>query len=351
MPKVDLVPAGAGRSRSRRVTGLVVAATCAALAVAGCSSSSSTAASPSAASGSAAAGSAAAGSAAAGSAPTAAGSAPASAAANGAGQVVKVGAFAFPEGQLLANLYVDALNKAGFKAQVVQTESRETGEPALSQGSLDVLPEYTSSMLDYLKASSSTSNDAANLALLTKLAAAKGVTVADRAPATDNYAFGVATSFATAHKLVTLSDLAAYSKNNPVAVAGIQECADRSYCLAGLKSTYGLNVSSFKVTVLASQASVDLLLKNTVQLVQFDSSDGVIAANPITILKDDKSLNHSDFIIPAVNTKAATPALISVLNGVSAKLTQAVLNDSNKSVQVDRVPAADAATALFAKIG
>lgn len=265
-------------------------------------------------------------------------------------QAIKVGAYAFPEGQLLSNLYADALNAAGFKATIVQTQGRETGEPALSQGSLNVIPEYTSSLLDYFKANTSSADDAANYSKLTKLAAAKNVTILQKASATDNYAFGVATSFAKAHNLKTLSDLAAYSKSHPIKVAGIQECAIRSYCLAGLKSTYGLNVASFKVTVLASQASVDLLTKNVVQLVQFDSSDGVLAANPVTILKDNKGLNHQDFIVPAVYTKVATPALKSVLNKVSSKLTQAELNAANKSVQVNRVPAADAAKTLYQKL-
>jgi osmoprotectant transport system substrate-binding protein len=268
----------------------------------------------------------------------------------GKGQAIKVGAYAFPEGQLLSNLYADALNAAGYKATIVQTQGRETGEPALSQGSLDVIPEYTSSLLDYFKPKTSMPDNAANYKNLTTQAATKGVTIPDKSAATDNYAFGVASSFAQAHNLTTLSSLTAYSKAHPVAVAGIQECAIRTYCLAGLKSTYGLNVASFKVTVLASQASVDLLTKNTVQLVQFDSSDGVLAANPVTILKDDKGLNHQDFIVPAVYSKVVTPALKTVLNKTSSKLTQADLNAANKSVQVDRVPAADAAKTLYKKL-
>lgn len=268
----------------------------------------------------------------------------------GSGQQIKVGAYAFPEGQLLANLYADALNAAGFKATVVQTESRETGQPALSQGSLDIIPEYTSSLLDYYKAGTSTADDAENLAALQLAAKDHSVTVLPHAPATDNYVFGVLTSFAKANNLTTLSDLAAYSHSNPVVVAGIQECADRSYCLAGLKSVYGLNVTDFKVTVLASQASVDLLKDNTVQLVQFDSSDGVLADNPVTILKDDKGLNHNDYIIPAINSKVDSPALDESLNAVNANLTQKLLNEANKRVQVDRVPAVDAATDLYTKL-
>ena len=268
----------------------------------------------------------------------------------GKGQQIKVGAYAFPEGQLLANVYAKALDAAGFKATVVQTQGRETGEPALSQGSLDVIPEYTSSLLDYFKAGTSSPDDAANLSALRTEAQAKGVNVLDPAPATDNYAFGVLDSFAKSNKIASLSDLAAYSQAHPVTVAGIQECADRTYCLAGLKSVYGLQVADFKVTVLASQASVDLLKKNTVQLVQFDSSDGVLADNPVKILEDDKGLNHADHIVAAVNAKSDSPALDEVLNSVNGKLTQTLLNSANKQVQVDRVPAVDQAADLLKKL-
>ena len=268
----------------------------------------------------------------------------------GNGQAIKVGAYAFPEGQLLANLYAKALDNAGFKATVVQTQGRETGEPALSQGSLDVIPEYTSSLLDYFQAGASTSDESANLQLLRQKAQDKGVHILEPAPATDNYAFGVLDSFAKAHNLKTLSDLAAYSQSNPITVAGIQECADRSYCLAGLKSVYGLKVSNFVVTVLASQQSVDLLKENKAQLVQFDSSDGILSGAPVTILKDDKGLNHADHIVPAVNAKTDSPALDKVLNGVDKNLTQNLLNSANKEVQVNRVPAPDEAATLLKKL-
>lgn len=274
-----------------------------------------------------------------------------SSAGNPGGQSIKVGAYAFPEGQLLANLYADALNKAGFNASIVPTESRETGQPALSQGALDVTVEYTSSLLNYFKANSSTTNDAANLAMLQSLANGKNVTVLDPAPATDNYAFGVSTAFVQQHSITTLSQLAAYSQSNPVVVAGIQSCKDRPYCLAGLESVYGLKVANFQVTVLSSQASVDLLTNNKAQLVEFDSSDGILAGAPVTILKDDKGLNSNDYVIPTVNTKVVSPNLSKALNGVSAKLTQDLLNNANKKVQVDRQPAADVASGLLAKLG
>lgn len=265
-------------------------------------------------------------------------------------QTIKIAALAFPEGQLIANVYSLALQDAGFKTTLIQTQGRETAEPALSRGDVDLDVEYSSSMLEYYQQGASTTDTDKNLETLRPLADAKNVTVLDPSPATDNYAFGVATKFAQEHNLKTLADLATYSKSNPVVVAGIQECETRSYCLAGLKSVYGLNAKEFKVTVLSSQDSVDKLLDNTFQLVQFDSSDGVLADNPVTILDDPKGLNHPDHIVPAVYTPAASTALKDALNAVQAKLTQELLNAANKQIQIDRAPVAAVAQDLYKQL-
>jgi osmoprotectant transport system substrate-binding protein len=266
------------------------------------------------------------------------------------GTTIKIGAYAFPEGQLLANTWALALQHAGFKTQLIQMAGREVGLPALSKGDIDLSVEYTSSTLDYYQASTSTTDVSQNVKLLRGIAAKKNATILDPAPATDNYAFGVATKFAKKNGLKSLADLAKYSQSNPITMGGIQQCEDRSYCYAGLKSQYGINFKGFTVTVLASQNSVDQLLNDQIQLLQFDSSDGVLADNPVTILSDPKGLNHPDHIIPEVYTPVASAKLEKALNSVNSKLTQELLNSANKSVQVDRKPVTEVAQELYKKL-
>ena len=251
---------------------------------------------------------------------------------------IKVGAFDFPEGRLLANVYAAALNEAGYKASVVQLSQREAVQLALQKGDIDVVPEYVSSSLNFYKAESATADDAKNLAELKTLASAKGVTYYTPAPATDNYAYVVSKDFSEKNNVTTVSELAAYSQKTPVAMGGSQECRDRSYCKLGLEKTYGMKIGDYKVIVLSSQPAVDGLLKNDYQVAVFNSSDGVLATNPVVTLKDDKGLNPNDNIVPAVNAKKATPELEQVLNGLSAKLTQEELLRMNKETQNDRRP-------------
>ncbi|WP_309648952.1 glycine betaine ABC transporter substrate-binding protein, partial [Nocardioides sp.] len=59
------------------------------------------------------------------------------------GEVV-VGSANFPENALLAEIYAGALNGAGVEASTrLNIGSREVYIPAIEDGSIDILPEYT----------------------------------------------------------------------------------------------------------------------------------------------------------------------------------------------------------------
>jgi len=66
----------------------------------------------------------------------------------------------------------------------------------------------------------------------------------------------------------------------------------------------------------------------------------------LVALTDDKKLQTVDNVIPAINAKAATPALVADLNKVSAVLTPAKLIALNKSVDIDRQSSPAAAAAF-----
>lgn len=73
-----------------------------------------------------------------------------------------------------------------------------------------------------------------------------------------------------------------------------------------------------------------------------------VAGNKLQILTDDKHLQNSDDIVPAVNADAASPVLLADLNKVSAALDTPKLIQLNKQTDIDRVPSQQVA-AKFAK--
>ncbi|NES31371.1 glycine/betaine ABC transporter substrate-binding protein [Micromonospora terminaliae] len=61
-----------------------------------------------------------------------------------------------------------------------------------------------------------------------------------------------------------------------------------------------------------------------------------VAGDKLKVLTDDKKLQNTDNVIPALNAKAATPQLVAALDKVSAKLDTPKLIELNRAVDVDR---------------
>ncbi|MFK3981685.1 glycine betaine ABC transporter substrate-binding protein [Micromonospora sp. NPDC050397] len=68
-----------------------------------------------------------------------------------------------------------------------------------------------------------------------------------------------------------------------------------------------------------------------------------VAGKKLVVLEDDKKLQDTDNVIPAVNAKAATPELIAALDKVSSAVDTPKLIQLNKAVDVDRKTAKVAA--------
>ncbi|OKI52783.1 glycine betaine ABC transporter substrate-binding protein [Micromonospora sp. CB01531] len=61
-----------------------------------------------------------------------------------------------------------------------------------------------------------------------------------------------------------------------------------------------------------------------------------VAGDQLVVLTDDKKLQNTDNVLPAINKKAATPQLVAALDKVSAALDTPKLIELNRAVDVDR---------------
>ncbi|WP_323793488.1 glycine betaine ABC transporter substrate-binding protein [Nocardioides sp.] len=67
-----------------------------------------------------------------------------------AGGDVTVGSFAFPESEILGEIYSQALEDAGFKVtERFNIGPRQQTIPALQDGSINLIPEYNGNLLAY----------------------------------------------------------------------------------------------------------------------------------------------------------------------------------------------------------
>jgi osmoprotectant transport system substrate-binding protein len=129
--------------------------------------------------------------------------------ASGSGNVT-VGAVAFAENQIVAEMYAQSLEDAGYTVDRQLTlESREILQPAIESGDIDIAPEYLSSLLLFLDPNGQASGDPdAVRSALEPLLQAKGESLLVSSAADDTNAFVVTQETATRFSLSSISDLA-----------------------------------------------------------------------------------------------------------------------------------------------
>ncbi|MDQ4095537.1 MAG: glycine/betaine ABC transporter substrate-binding protein, partial [Actinomycetota bacterium] len=130
-------------------------------------------------------------------------------ASGGSGELT-VGGVAFAENQIVAEMYAQVLEDAGYTVdRQIDLGSREILYPALKAGEVDVAPEYLGSLLLFLDPQAAASSDAENNAqLLEPLLAKDGLALLEPSDANDTNAFVVTRETAEEYDLETVSDLA-----------------------------------------------------------------------------------------------------------------------------------------------
>lgn len=128
----------------------------------------------------------------------------------GSGEIT-VGAVAFAENQIVAEMYAQVLEQAGYTVKR-QTDlgSREILYPALKKGEVDIAPEYLGSLLLFLDPEAEATGDPENsVSLLEPLVSKDGLRLFQYSDANDQNAFVVTAETAEEFGLSSMSDLAA----------------------------------------------------------------------------------------------------------------------------------------------
>jgi osmoprotectant transport system substrate-binding protein len=263
-------------------------------------------------------------------------SAPATATSGGSAAAVSVvvGSANFPENELLAQIYAQALKAKGVDVTTkLNIGSRETYVPALKSGEINLLPEYTGAFAKYLNPDADTGTTDAAVAAL-KAALPDTLTVLDPAPAQDNDSITVTKATADQYSLKTIEDLAPHAPQ--LVLGGPPEWKTRSYGVPGLQKTYGLNFKSFKALDTAGPLTVQALKNGQVQAANLFTTDPAITANGFVTLTDTKAFFGSQNVIPVITKDKATPEVSAALNAVSAKLDTPTLATLVSKVVTDK---------------
>jgi osmoprotectant transport system substrate-binding protein len=124
------------------------------------------------------------------------------------GVTLTVGSANFPENEILADIYIKALQATGATVKSkLNIGSREKYFPGLKDGSIDLIPEYIGSILSYLDKNATASTVADVEKALTPLLPSN-LEILDPAPAQDNDAVVVTKANADKYGLRSIADLA-----------------------------------------------------------------------------------------------------------------------------------------------
>ncbi|MEO6143006.1 MAG: ABC transporter substrate-binding protein [Dermatophilaceae bacterium] len=258
----------------------------------------------------------------------------ASATTSSSGGTIIVGSANFPESALLAEIYAGGLTAKGIKVEKkLNIGSRETYIPALQDGSIDLIPEYTGVLAQYFNKAAKAS-DAEGVYAELKAAVPTTLTVLDKSAAEDKDAVVVTKETATKLSLKSIADLGPKAKE--LTLGGPPEWKTRPTGVPGLKKIYNLEFKTFRPLDAGGPLSVQALKNGQVDAANLFTTDPSIADNGFVILDDPKNLFAAQNVVPLITKSKVNETISAALNAISAKLDTATLGELVKEVVVDK---------------
>jgi len=261
---------------------------------------------------------------------------------------VRISGQNFTEAEIVADLYAAVLQNAGYQPQVKLVGTRDVYMATFPK-SIDVVPEYTGGIVDFLIAKDkganapvpTTSDPAAAIKQADPLLKKAGITLLDPSSANDTNAFFVTKDYSEQNNVTKLSDL----KGKSLALAAAPDCQGRLDCEGGLDKTYGIDITKIIELQFGSQQVFDAVKNGEVQLGETSSTDGTVDSQGMVLLQDDQHIQPAQNLVPAVSSSflAAHPDVADTLNTLMSKLTTAEVSQLNSQVAVDRQKPEDVA--------
>jgi len=280
---------------------------------------------------------------------TTASTAAGSSSSNSGKPAVTIGAKNFAESNILGNLYAQALKAKGFNVSLTENiGSSEIIFKALKAGHIQMYPEYTGTLLSAVAEQKTPPKSEQEAYEQAKAFAEKeGLTLLEKTPFYDTDALATLPSFASAHNLSSIGDLAPLGKS--VTLGGPPEFATREEGLSGLAKEYGVKPTFKPVAI---EASYPALEGGQVHAQVVFTTDGQLLGGKFKVLSDPKHVFGFQNVAPIVDKSVLSqqgPAFEETLNKVSKLLTIPAIQQMNKAVSVEKqTPAAVAKQFLSA---
>ncbi len=250
-----------------------------------------------------------------------------------------VGSQDYYSNEIIAEAYAQALEGAGFTVErQLRIGQREVYMPEIEAGAIDVFPEYTGNLLQYLDQNASARTSEEVYAAL-QTALPMGLRALDQAPAADQDSYVVTADFAAEHSLTSIGDLAGAGA---LTLGGNSELQTRPYGPMGLSQTYGVTVGFTPIEDSGGPLTVKALKDGDIQLANIYSSDPALADGTLRVLDDPKGLFLASHVVPLASSRVTDDAA-AVINRVSAALDAQDLVEMNRASTVEQKSASQIA--------
>jgi osmoprotectant transport system substrate-binding protein len=245
----------------------------------------------------------------------------------GGGATVKIGSDGFDEARVVAEIYAQALESAGFKVERtgIGMGTREVTKAALESGEINLKPEYIGSGLVAGYGGEATNDGDTNKQRLQEKLTPLNITVLNYTPGQDTNAFVVRQEVADRFSLVTMSDVAKHYDELNWGLA--TDCPTNPVCAKALKDAYGIDPRSVTLLGACSGPMADALLNKTIDIAELCSTSPEIIVNDWVRLEDDKQTQPADHIAPLVRND--------LLAGVERTKFEKTLNDVSALIDTD----------------
>lgn len=246
-----------------------------------------------------------------------------------------VGSAAFPESEIIAEIYAGALDAGGIEAKTKPAiGSREIYIGAVRDGSVDLVPDYSGNLLLFFNAETSAKSageimDALPQALPDELA------VLESADAENKDAMVITQATSEKYDLTSLADIGDVC--GELVLGAPPEFADRAYGLKGLKEKYNCEFKSFEpLNDGGGAVTVQALIENDIQVADIFTTTPAIEDNGLVVLEDPKNNFIAQQVLPLISKDRVGEQAREVLNSVSGKLTTEDLINLNRQVSGDQ---------------
>jgi osmoprotectant transport system substrate-binding protein len=247
---------------------------------------------------------------------------------------IVVGSANFQENVVLADIYAGALKAKGVKVSTkLNIGSRETYIPAVKDGSIDLIPEYSGVLLQYFDKGASAVSATDVFAALQK-STPQPLTVLTQSAAEDKDAIVVKKETADKYNLKSIADLAAVA--DKLTLGAPPEFQTRTDGIPGLEKTYNVKFKTFKKLDAGGPLTENALKNGQIDAGDIFTTDPLIAKNGWVVLEDPKNLYTAQNVLPLINSSKASDTVKNALNAVSAKLTTDDLVKLNEQVSLEK---------------